>query len=386
MHSRKLSLRYAKQCRTCPHPAIANDPSQRKNLVQHLTICPYCSTEELNTSEIWEEIIKKINMLLTAVKPPVDQKEIQAGQIRLIKPEYGRWVSGLFYNPPYVMVLNRSPDIMDKVKVAQVYHDLNLAGPGDLILEKEQTGVLDLFVECWNTYTLKSEYLGPVIGNVSAEIVEAVIQMEDSEEATPEWAMLPMPIRAHDPRLYFRQLEVEVGYTFASRAAEEIIAELEKSQLDYNTNDELQKDIRKSVKVISFPRKAKNLEETLASAKFPTDAYAKAAADDDRESIPTNLVVLQNGKITDFKPIQGIVTSKIRSETSLKISGAFPQIDDIARNPRMICFYWSKATGAIVPDDMNWEASSGMFYAKFITGLQGDEKLEFALVYEIDGE
>jgi hypothetical protein len=285
-----------------------------------------------------------------------------------------------------VLVLETAQEIADEILVAQVYHDIGLAAPGDLILDEARSGAGDLFVECWNTYTLKSSYLGPVIGTVAPDIIEAVKTMENQPDSLPDWALLPKPLTEYDPRLYFRELETETGYVFASSAVSEILAELEKPQLDYNTNDELQEDIRKSAKVISFPRPTSSLEETMASAKFPVEAYAKAAADDDRESVPANLVVLHNGKVLAFKPIQGIVISKMRTDSSLNISGAFPLIPETARDPRMICFYWSKATGAMVPDDMHWEVSFGRFFAKFITASRDDEMLEFALVYEIDGE
>jgi hypothetical protein len=360
------------------------DASQREYLTQHQTICPYCSAEEFDTLKFWEEIVAKFQKSLTYTEPQSDQKELLAGQIRLIKPEYGGWVDGLFYNPPYVMVLKIPSDLADGIQVAQIYHDITLAGPGDLILEEEQTGIFDLFVESWNTYTLKSEYLGPAIAGVSAEIVEAMMQMEESEEAAPQWAMLSMPMTEQDPRLYFRELEVEVGYMFASRIVAEILAEFEKLQLDYDSVDDLQKDIKDSAKIIQFSRSVTNLETALTSARFPDEEYAKAAADDDQESIKANLVVLWDGRVKSFRPTQGFVTSKMRTDSSYKISGAFPLIPDNAVNPRMICVYWSSATGALVPDDMHWEVDSGSFYAKIQTESQDDEVFEFALVYESD--
>ena len=210
--------------------------------------------------------------------------------------------------------------------------------------------------------------------------------MESDPEAMPPWAMLPMPMKEHDPRLYFRELEVEVGYMFASRAVGEIMAGMERLHLDYDSGEQLRADIRNKAKIIEFPRTPASFEETLASAKFPADVYAKAAAADERESIPANMVVLRNGRVYDFKPIYGIITSKMHTEEGLNISGAFPLIPEFARNPRMICFYWSKATGAMVPDNMHWEVSSGVFAAKFKTAHPDDGILEFALIYEIDGE
>jgi hypothetical protein len=201
--------------------------------------------------------------------------------------------------------------------------------------------------------------------------------------------MLTMPMTEHDSRLYFRELEVEVGYWFASRAVSEIMADYEGLQLNYGSVPALQDDIRNSAKVINFPRQIDSFEAALASARFPAAEYAKAAAADDRQSMPANMVIMWDGKIKSFKPIQGFVTSKKRTETSLNISGAFPLIPDNAINPKLICIYWSSATGSIVPDDMHWDVENGSFYAKINADLQDDEVIEFALVYEsdeIDGE
>jgi hypothetical protein len=386
MYSRKLALTQAWQHRTCPPPEIAADPLQEEYMKQHLSICPHCSSGETERLKIWNVLCERLKEIFPPAEDIPGKPTVSVGQLRFLKPEMAGWHNRYFYNPPCVLILETAGKIADEILVAQIYHDISLAAPGDLILDKARSGAGDMFVECWNTYTLKSSYLGPVIGSVKLEIIEAVKKLEQQPESLPDWALLPKPLAEHDTRLYFRELEVEVGYIYASRAATEIMVALEQPQLDYGSNDELQKDIINSAKVIEFRRPAANLEEILTSAEFPAHAYAKAAADDDRESLPANLVILQNGKISAFKPIQGIVTSKKRSESSLKISGAFPLLDRAASNPSMICFYWSRATGAMVPDDMNWEVSTGIFHAKFTTEFQDDEKLEFALVYEIDGE
>ena len=389
MKSRKQSLSDAKRYRTCPPPEVADDLSQKDNLTQHLAVCPHCSDKDFDSLRFWEELVAQYKNLSNSTVPPINQDQILAGQIRLIKPEYSTWKDGLYYSPPYVMILNKPDNMSGGVQVAQIYHDISVAGPGDLILEEEQTGVFELFVECWNTYTLRSDYLGPPIAGVSDEIVEAVIKMEENENAVPRWAMLTMPMTEHDFRLYFRELEVEVGYLYASRAVSEIMADYEGLQLDYESVPALQDDIRNSAKVINFPRQIDSFEATLASARFPAEEYAKAAADDDRESLPANLVIMWDGKIKSFKPTQGFVTSKKRTETSFNISGAFPLIPDNAINPKLICIYWSTATGSMIPDDMHWDVETGSFYAKIHADLQDDEVIEFALVYEShekDGE
>jgi len=353
---------------------------------QHLAICPHCGTGENRRLKNWNNFSRMLKERFedggAHAKPPPPA----AGQLRLVKHGLAHWHDSNYFNPPCVLVLEADSEMADEIFVAQVYHDISLAGPGDLILEGAGAGVEDVFVECWNTYTLKSSYLGPLIGTVTAEIVAAVKTLETRPDSLPDRAPLPAPLTEHDPRLYFRELEVEVGFTFASRAVDEILAANEKPLLDYRSVGELQEDIRKSAKVIRFPRPTADMEEILTNAKFPPEVYAKAAATHDRESVPANLVVLLNGKVHAFRSIQGFVISKMRTESSLNVSGAFPLIPDSAVNPRMICFYWSKATGAMVPGDMHWDVGTGHFYVKIRNDWQDDEVLEFALVFETEEE
>ncbi|MCP4623658.1 MAG: hypothetical protein GY850_09025 [bacterium] len=386
MHSRRLALARAQRYRRCPPPDIGGDPLQAAYMKQHHAVCPDCGAAESSRLKIWDDLGLRLKEHLAVDREDHDSPVVSAGQLCFLKSELAGWHNGYYYNPPCVLLLETVTDIADEIFVAQVYHEIALAAPGDLILDDARSGVGDIFVECWNTYTLKSSYLGPVIGTVAPEIIEAVKSMENRPDSLPDWALLPKPLTEYDPRLYFRELETETGYVFASRAAAEILAELEKPQLNYESEVELQEDIRKSAKMISFPRPAAGFEEILASAKFPTDAYAKAAAQYDREAIPANQVVLQDGKVLAFKPIQGLVEFKTRSDSGLSISGAFPPMPDTARDPTMICFYWSRATGALPPEAMHWNASTGEFYITFAAAFQADEMLEFAMVYELNGE
>ena len=99
---------------------------------------------------------------------------VSAGQLRFLKPEMAGWHNRYFYNPPCVLVLETNNKIADEILVAQIYHDITMAAPGDLILDEARSGAGGIFVECWNTYTLKSSYLGPIVGTVTPEIIEAV--------------------------------------------------------------------------------------------------------------------------------------------------------------------------------------------------------------------
>jgi hypothetical protein len=386
MLSRKIALKQARQYRSCPPPHVFEDARQQEKLKQHLRICPYCEDPSaLEERKSWAELTRRLQQRLKTFESGPLPEMIQPGQIRFIKPQLAHWQENRYYNPPCVLVTEVSPGKTDRITVAQIYHDTALAGPGDLILSEAQTGCFELFVECWHTYSYRAGDLGPPLGAVDAAILEAVTQMKKDPDTLPDWALLPMPMKEHDPRLYFRELEVEVGFAFASRAVAEIMAEMEQPRLVYETVGDLEQAIQKSAKVIRFPRRTAGLEETLAAAKFPPEAYAKAAAapDDERERIPANLVVLFNGKIKEFKPIQGIITARTHGKDALSVGGAFPALPALGTDPRLACFYWSKATGAMVPDAMHWEVMTGTFFAKFKVDTPGEGTLEFALIYEI---
>lgn len=121
----------------------------------------------------------------------------------------------IFYNPPLVLVLEDVGEISDDLWVAQTYHDIYLAGPGDLILSAEQTGTDELFVECWNTYRLNTKDLDPPLGQISLDIMEAIEILREDSDAYPVWAFQTKPLTNHDVRIYFRELEAEVARIFS---------------------------------------------------------------------------------------------------------------------------------------------------------------------------
>ncbi|MCD6295300.1 MAG: hypothetical protein J7M20_10390 [Deltaproteobacteria bacterium] len=50
-----------------------------------------------------------------------------------------------------------------------------MAAPGDLIVTADDSELGSLFVECWNTYTLKEDFLGPSLDTVPARVMDAVL-------------------------------------------------------------------------------------------------------------------------------------------------------------------------------------------------------------------
>lgn len=216
MYSRISALSQARKYRTCPPPYIADNPSHNKYLQQHMGICPYCSLQVMEERDNWNNLTRHIQDFFYPPSQPKNHDKVLKGQLRYIRSDMGKWHEGYFFNPPLVLVLEYPDDISGHILTAQTYHDIYLAGPEDLILSNDQTSVGDeLFVECWNIYTLNIENLGPAIGQVTSDIIEAVRKLEKNAEAYPAWALMPKPFKNHDTRIYFRELETEVSSIFS---------------------------------------------------------------------------------------------------------------------------------------------------------------------------
>ena len=211
MYSRKLALTLAKQYRTCPAPVVRDDPSQRLEYERHLAICPYCSMQRVEEREAWIVLSKELEDLFADEKEHEQKEMVCPGQFRFLRKDLAIWREGLFYNPPMVLVLEKTGVISDDVLVSQIYHDISLAGPGDLVLKDRQTPVGDLFIESWNLYTLKAADLGESLGSVPPEIINAARSFEKQPDAYPDWAILPRPFAENDSRIYFRELENRSG-------------------------------------------------------------------------------------------------------------------------------------------------------------------------------
>ncbi len=241
-----------------------------------------------------------------------------------------------------------------------------------------------MFVECWNTYTLKSDCLGPVIGKVSPEIVEAVKNMAKEPEDLPDWAMLPRPLEDHDPRTYFRELEVEVGCVFAFRAAEALMQELEGPglKLVYSTATEVLDEIKAINPEIILTGSPATAEEALVTPQFRSDRYALAAAADDRPQFTLNLVMVEDARIKSLQPLQGEILQKTTTPAGLAIGGRVLNLPDFPPGSILLCFLQERETFLPV-ENANWDETTGAFLAEFSAGDAGTGELKMAVVYQL---
>jgi hypothetical protein len=383
MYNRKIALSHARRIRSCPPPAMMKDDAQAQNINRHLAICPYCT---VSSGEEWEELALGLKKLTPSAIPgmPAPEAEVRPGQIRYVRQEKSAWRDGYYYNPPMVLVLELQEKISDELRVAQVYDDAVLAAPGDLMLSGDQTGAGELFVECWNTYTLKTSHLGTRMGAVSPKTLSAIKDMAEDPAVEPNWAPLLFPMRDEDPRIYFRQLEVETAYTFSSQAAAELMNELERPFPANFSPEMLKTDIARKVPGIVFPFPSSSPEETLLSACFPADHIPMAAADSTAQMLIGKRVVVKGQQITHFEPLEiHIFGVHEHEEGKVVFSGRFQTLPAMPPPVAFLCGFFVPEAAVLQPVAApNWDPSTGNFVVSFATTDTDLKRLSVAVIYE----
>lgn len=270
MTSRTMALRMAKQYRNCPPAELWHDPQQRDQLAAHLRICPYCDPALLDSA--WEKLALALAPQRSSFTPTHMESPL-TGDLRPIRGEYARWRNALYYRPPLVLVIERL-SIADAVRVAQIYPDTLLAAPGDLVVSGRRAGGLpDFMIETWNEYTLRASQLGPKLATLSRTTLTAAKQLRQNPGLPPSWAPLPRPMTdENDPRRYFRELEVEVGYTFAAPAVAamvEDLAGLSPPHLAFRTIGAAVAGIKQALPGVHWRRAPQSIQEALACVRLP---------------------------------------------------------------------------------------------------------------------
>jgi hypothetical protein len=361
----RSALAFAKQYRTCPPPHMYSAPGGSVFLKQHLSICPHCASQEVSGYKEWDEFVECWKNEFPA--SGVEDEEILPRQVRFIHPQMAVWREGLYYNPPGVLVLEKTAGVPDTYRVAQVYHDTSLAGPGDLVVDNARTGIGDIMVECWNTYSMKGSYLGPAVGRVPDEVLSSVIRMEKDLDFMPPWSAKPLPMGEEDVRIYFRELEAEVGYVFAAAAVSELMAEIERKRLVlvYDSGDEMKTDVSRRIPGVSWPERFETPEEGLAAARLPIERYAMAAADDASEVEAANFVLVKGGIVLEIRPMHAEILQKTMTPAGVTIGGRIIDMPKDKGERRLIAFLTRERETMLGVSELKWNESTGHFTANF---------------------
>lgn len=383
MPTRRSMLSAARRYRTCPPPNMPHHPEYETDMDHHRRICPYCGIDADLTD--WQALADVLTPAFSSEPGPVP--DILPGQLRYILPERACWREGYFYSPPLVLIIENDPNIPDLVRAAQTYPEIGLAGPGDLILTADQTGFQDLFVECWNTYPLRSDSLGPVVGGVKQELTAAARQMETDPDALPPAALMPRPLKEEDPRRYFRELEVEVAYTFASRAVDSLLAGDVRPLLRLidRPREELQEAIRERVPTVEWLWAPDSSEAVFALARSPADLLPMAASHSDDQVIPGNLFLLKNGRVELFKTVPVHILGRTPVEEGVEYFGQVDPIPGSVIDSILLGYLFCEEGFLRSPSEVEWDAAESRFRIVFAdVDVWARCELTLAVVGEIE--
>lgn len=361
MYSRKTAFSLAKQYRTCPPPRIREDPSQETAWENHRAVCPYCSLPDPERQSVWDTLAKRIER----INPPVEKTDlgsrtpVRPGQLRFLRSDPGMWRGNYFYTPPLVLVMQSTSSLPGAVLAAQIYHDIHMAAPGDLIVTADDSTVGPFLVECWNTYTLEESFLGPPLDTVSERVLDAVPAYEDMPGFCPEWAMLPRPMMENDPRIFFRELELEVAYTFSSQSVSQLV---EAYEMPYGSPSRLQEMIRSATPGTRWKRVPLTPEEAFALAALPAETLPLAAEDGTGRMTTANLVRLEAGRVKSITPVHMEIHG--HSE-ALILSGRIRLLPGECSDSRLICFLEPEGEPPMSPVKYQWKEETGDFMVEF---------------------
>ncbi len=383
MYTRKQALAIAKQFRTCPPPFIQNHPDFKTENKNHLKICPFCAIGSPHGVQEWQELSESFRTQFIAEN---EQSDILAGQIRQVRPELGCWRDDLYYNPPLVLVLNNIDETEEAAYVAQVWQDLALASPGDLIPPTDLiTGFENIFIETWNMYTLRKNDLGTCLGKVSSQVVDEALKMKEDPDYLPDLSRRPLPLTNEDPRRYFHQVEMETGYTFSAMAADALMDEVVMVKTDVLTLsvETLVKSMKRVIPTIDWDWAPDTVDECLAALKFPTESFALRAAEGDNKEINAVYLELKNGKINRIKPIECIIHHAEARSDSYTVSGNIPGLPDNLGQDTFQCHIKNPEKKSLFQGHFSWDSQGKHFIAKFDRALKPNETLSFTIVNDV---
>lgn len=381
MYTRKQALAIAKQFRTCPPPFIREHPDFKTENENHLKICPFCATGSPHGVQELQELSENFR---TQFMTDNEQGNILPGQIHQVRPELGCWRDDLYYNPPLVLVVNDMDGMEQAVHVAQVWQDLALASPGDLIPPPELiTGFDEIFIETWNMYTLQKSDLGICLGKVDSQVVTEALKMKETPDYLPEISRRPMPLTPEDPRRYFHQVEIETGYTFAAMAADALMDNVVKSGALTLSLDRLVKSIKKYMPAIDWYWVPDTVDECLAAIKFPTESLALQAAEADHKTIHAIYLQLKNGKFNQISPIECIIHHVETKVDSYTISGDIPGLPDNLNPDAFQCHIKNPEKKFLFQGRIFWDNEGKHFMAEFDKPLEQNETVSIIIVNDM---
>jgi len=255
-----LAWKTERRMRCCPPDNILYGENT-KELREHLEHCFYCR-EELQQKEQYAK------MPVFSVEPDKQgRKSPQPGQLWSLKQDLGGWgPKNRYYAPPLVVVVEIESN---SVTVLQSCGEMIFAGDDDIPFQHEIKG----FMQPWNQYSLCRDDLDTCYGTVADRSIQNILNPETTQT-----------IEIGSLLWFFRQMEVETGYFFSSRAVTQLLAEHESEKGLYdiaNINPQVMYRQLCDLGLVfqeSIPSDC-SVQDILFHARAADDALLLAAAD-----------------------------------------------------------------------------------------------------------
>jgi hypothetical protein len=372
MYTRKTALALAIQARTCPPPHILEDPAHARNNALHQAVCPFCSTGRSGELEACRHLSRSME---NQVHPKPGPAAIEPGQIWRIDPALAQWRDRFYYCPPAVVVVQAPEPDTPGLLAAQIWHDIYLAGPGDLVITPADAPVDEpVFIETWNLYTLNPSCLTHYLGRIPAGTVTDIFKMNENPEFLPRDATTLLPLEENDPRHYFRKMEMEVGYTFARTSARDLMQSMTR-----DTVTSLKTQIRHLVPGATFSWPPETVEQCFAVLKFPADSLAMAAADSDQKKIVATHFHLtpdpEQDLVTRITPFYCVIYTESNEAGTYTVSGTLIDMRFDLEKTRFSCFLANNAAQTLEKGTIRIDPENHTFLATFPRTKTPEESL-----------
>jgi hypothetical protein len=372
MYTRKTALALAIQARTCPPPHILEDPAHARDNALHQAVCPFCSTGRSEELDACRQLAVSLDRQTPREPGP---STVKPGQIWQIDPALAGWRDRFYYSSPAVVVVKSPEPDVSSLLAAQIWHDIYLAGPGDLVVTPEDASLDDpVFIETWNLYTLDPACLARYLGRIPAGTTADILKMNETPDYLPDHAMILLPLKENDPRHYFRKMEIETGYTFARAAAETL--------MQTKTGDTvagLKKHLQTLIPGAGFSWVPRTTEECFALLEFPPESLALAAADDDHEKIVATHFHLtpdpEQPLVTRITPFYCVIFNEAVTEDGFDVSGTLADMQFDLEKTTFSCYLADRTAQTLEKGTIRVEPETHVFVAKFARPKKPSESL-----------
>ncbi len=328
--AQKLVLQTVIPKRTCPPEDLLLHRQEDRMVQKHVQSCVFCR-ERLEMGQEHPELSDITSAIAGCDERKGEtDREPAPGQIWTLKSHLAGWgPEAAYFNPPLVLIVSLPPAPIQAVRVAQIFHEPDLAGPGDVYLSPEKG-----LAQAWNVYTLAAADLESCRGTVEDESLNDIVTQTGQSHIDPE---------PHSVLQAFRELELKTAYIMASRSlfsalaaensTENISPEIE--LLASDDPDSVRRQIQAAHPELILPSDPNLSAKALLGLAY-WDNLPLAAADADEE-ITINCLWLDYEQEVHLCPGRAVITVLDHSEHGLFIAG---RITEARIEPKAMYAWW----------------------------------------------